>query len=502
MALHRGIQSAIFYYLSCAPCSDARYRKKRKQEAQRDRADRELLEAQMPDLYRHPSPSSTNPYWQAEIALGPQPVSRNGKNRKTPTGESQRGGNGNGNGVLRTSATQSSNASMVASSVDVARTWSSPEYRNESTSSFAQHQRDDEPLWGVEEERNMPYRNRLRGSSNPDEPIRPAKARTRDPTIYEAPYNPTINDQHPATVTKVKSQDDIAWMLQPPPVADVMSGKRPPPSRSGTTSSRRSAHSAGTSQRGSNRVEELRLPTGSSLLSTASLNSNILPAQGQRHDRDTRIEERDFATVPETRGRRRPRPLEFKNASEDSELTVLHRPSVVPEPIRIRRAASSRPQLTTIMSDNITSATASGTEFFIPAQKPKENSLPSRARQTEADASSSDDRDRISRRLDMIPGNGADTPIRLLRQDLGPKTPATLHTRIFASTPGAGPEGRLRIPAAAVEGGSEEVDERRLTGGPELFDSWYTPDFELSEWVHEYTKRDRGEVRHRWSMDI
>ncbi|KAK4560524.1 hypothetical protein LTR86_005721 [Recurvomyces mirabilis] len=485
MALHRGIQSAIFYYLSCAPCSDARYRKKRKQEAQRDRADRELLEAQMPDLYRHPSPSSTNPYWQAEIALGPQPVSRNGKNRKTPTGESQRGmgngnGNGNGNGVVRTSASQSCDASMVASSVDVARNWSSPEYRNESTSSFAQHQRDDEPLWGVEEERerDLPYRNRLRGSSNPDEPARPAKARTRDPTIYEAPYNPTINDQHPATVTKVKSQDEIAWMLQPPPVADVMSGKRPPPSRSGTTSSRRSARSAGISRQGSNRVEELRLPTGSSLHSKASLNSNILPAQGQRHDRDTRIEERDFAALPEPRGRRRPPPLEIKNASEDSELTVLHRPSVVPEPIRIRRAASSRPQLTTIMSDNVTSAKASGTEVFTPAKIPKENSFPSSARQTEADASSSsDDRDRFSRRADMI--SGPDTPIRLLRQDLGPKTPATLQTRIFASTPGAGPEGRLRIPAAAVEGGSEEADERRLTGGPELFDSWYTPDFEL-----------------------
>ena len=152
MALHRGIQSAIFYYLSCAPCSDARHRKKRKQEARRDKADRELLEGQMPDLYRHPSPSSTNPYWQAEIALGPQPVSRNGKNRKTPTSESQR----NGNGMLKTNDTHSSNGSMVASSVSVARTWS-PEYKNDSTSSFARHQRDDEPLWGLEDS-GLPYR--------------------------------------------------------------------------------------------------------------------------------------------------------------------------------------------------------------------------------------------------------------------------------------------------------------------------------------------------------
>ena len=301
----------------------------------------------------------------------------------------------------------------------------------------------------------MPYRNRLRGSSSPDEPARPAKARTKNPTIYETPYNPTINDQHPATVTKVKSQDDIAWMLQPPPVADVMSGRQPPPSRSGTTSSRRSANSAAMSRQGSNRIEELRLPSGSSLHSKASLSSNVLAAQGQRHDRDTRIEERDFAALPEPRGRRRPPPIEIKNASEESEMTVLHRPSVVPEPIRMRRAAS-RPQLTTIMSDNVTSA-ASGTEFFTPAQTPKENSLPS-ARQSEADTSSGD-RDRISRRSGMMAGN--DTPIRILQQDLGPKTPATLHTRIFASTPGGAGDGRLRLPASS--GDSEEAEERPVS---------------------------------------
>ena len=175
-------------------------------------------------------------------------------------------------------------------------------------------------------------------------------------------------------------------------------------------------------------------------------------------------------------------------------MTVLHRPSSVPEPIRMRRAAS-RPQLTTVMSDNVTTA-ASGTEFFTPAQTPKENSLPS-ARQSKADTSSGD-RDRMSRRSGMMAGN--DTPIRILQQDLGPKTPATLHTRIFATTPGAAGDGRLRLPASS--GDSEEAEERRLTGGPELFDSWYTPDFELSEWVHEHTKRDRTEVRHRWSMDI
>jgi hypothetical protein len=34
----------------------------------------------------------------------------------------------------------------------------------------------------------------------------------------------------------------------------------------------------------------------------------------------------------------------------------------------------------------------------------------------------------------------------------------------------------------------------------ELFDSWYTPDFELGTWVLEHTKREG--VRERWSMEF
>ena len=73
MAIHRGIQSAIFYYLSCAPCTGYSYRKKRRKEADRDRVAKHALEMEQPGLYRHPSPFATNVHWQTEIDLGPTP---------------------------------------------------------------------------------------------------------------------------------------------------------------------------------------------------------------------------------------------------------------------------------------------------------------------------------------------------------------------------------------------------------------------------------------------
>jgi len=71
---------------------------------------------------------------------------------------------------------------------------------------------------------------------------------------------------------------------------------------------------------------------------------------------------------------------------------------------------------------------------------------------------------------------------------------AKFNTKIFATSP-ALVESGIRLPRP------EEDEERRLSGGPELFDSWYTPDFELDKWVHEHTKREVT-GRKRWSMDF
>ncbi|TKA72059.1 hypothetical protein B0A55_06662 [Friedmanniomyces simplex] len=487
MALHRGIQSAIFYYLSCAPCSDARYRKRRKQEAQRDRLDKAELEAHMPNLYRHPSPSSTNPHWRAEIALGPVPSSRGGKRKATPNSENQRG-----HGGLKTSATHSSDGSQVASSTNVARLWT-PDDRNDSKYSFGQHQRRDEDLWGSTAG-DSAMRSFVDGSSIGNGPSRPPKAHVKDSSGYQqSPGNPSINDLHPATVTKVSSREEVAWMLQPPPIAEVMSGKASVSrSRSNSGRSRPSVNSTPVSRQASGRVKEGRVALGALRASETSLETPVRTADdptGQRHDRSggsLGTRQRDFAASPSKRDKRRPAPLHIQGASEDSEVTIIHRPSLAPpEPARLRqpRAARSRPQLSTILSDSISPAQVNPK---MPARTHKaENSLPS-VGNSEA---SSGERDRTARRSAVL----VNEPSLKILQDVAPKA-SLFNTRIFAASP-HGVDSRGRLPA--VNG---EEENGRLTGGPELFESWNTAEFELGEWVHEHTKRPG--VKHRWSMDI
>lgn len=238
MAIHRGIQSAIFFYLSCAPCAEARYRKKRKQEAVWNRAERDALEEEMPDMYRHPEPSSTNPYWQSEIALGPTLVSRgrNGGNRGKQAGAAER---------KASREVLSSNTSMAgASSLDLNTM-----------------QREDERLWGSEGGGML---DGAGGSATIQRPQRAARRRgmsnetstTAGTTTSAAAYSnyrsPPVSELLPPIVRTVHSREEVAWMMQPPPVADVMSGKREAGAgRSGASSRQSSAKMARTVSRGS-----------------------------------------------------------------------------------------------------------------------------------------------------------------------------------------------------------------------------------------------------------
>lgn len=476
----RGAQSAVFYYVSCAPCSDARFRKKRKKEAARDRADRELLEVEMGGtLYRHPSPSSTNAHWQAEIALGPSTARRK---KKTNTADSQRG--------LKSPTTQSSNASNMASSVDLPHKVS--DHRDKG---FKQYQREDEELWGsIYAE--PPLRSCLDGSDGGGAPRKPEKAVTKGTASHKTYRNPPISDMVPAVATKVHSREDVAWMMQPPPVADIMSGKlRVPRSRSNSGSSRAPASVASTSlsRQMSNRLIEKKLRNGDTATPSLSRESSGRTAdgrEGQQHDRsraDSTTEERDFANTPSKRQRRRPSPLLIKRHSEDSAMTVIHNTSLAPDFVRKPqpRKVVSRPQLSTILSDSLVPY-EDHTEFYTPAQTPKENSLPSiRDKSTD----SSGDYDKTARRSALLV---KDDSLKAL-QEVAPKS-ALFNTQIFATSPPV-VESKIRLPA------KDGDEERKLfsPGGPELFDSWYTPEFELDKWVHEHTKR---EVRQRWSMDI
>lgn len=474
MSFSRGLQSAIFYYVACTPCADARYRKKLKRDAQRDKADRDLLQSQMPHLYRHPEPSSTNPHWEAEIALGPTLV--RGK-RKTPTSDSQRG--------LKGSATQSSNGSAIPSSLDLPRVGSRDSRRDSKANGFGPVQREDEALWGS-----------MNGVGSGDAGLaRPAKARVRDTSSTGTSYrNPALSDLHPATVRKVDARQDIAWMMQPPPTAEVMSGKELPRRQASGSASASSVSPAShaSSVPLSRQVSERLLDR------EISRQSSGQKANGQRHDRskgNPTTDERDFAEAsPSRRERRRPSPLHVATDSEDSAATVIHRTSRAPDPARKQqpRKTASRPHLSTIMSDSMMPrddrSDLDRPVFYTPTDTtPKENSLPRSARQSEDYFGT--DRDRFSRRSAILV---QDSSLKVL-QDLAPKC-GVFNTKIFApdrTEAEATDDHRLPI---------KEGDELQSPAGPEMFDSWYTPDFELGKWVHEHTKRQG--ITKRWSMDF
>lgn len=239
MALHRGIQSALFYYISCAPCTEARGRRKRRKDAEKDREQKRLYEELHPGLYRHPSPFATNPHWQVEIDLGPGRPYDSKKRKDKPTPD---------NAEFRSRETMGSvPGSQVASSPDLGLS-GTQETRNDSRWTIRNFQREDEELWGM---------NKSRTSHNEDLPglTRPPTARTTRTNktggsvrSYQSWQNPPLNDQHPSTVTRLDSIEDVAWMLQPPPPAKVMAGKQ--------QVSRGRSDSTNSSGKRSNRKEE------------------------------------------------------------------------------------------------------------------------------------------------------------------------------------------------------------------------------------------------------
>lgn len=391
MAIHRGIQSALFFYLSCAPCSEARIRKKRKQEAVWNRAERDALEEENPDLYRHPEPSSTNPYWQNEISLGPamNPNRRKGKNgRKSPREP----------GVL------SSRAS--AADMDV----------------HGNVQREDEELWGNTQaldgagsvlQRPQRARTRPRGKSNETTTTQG----TASTTAYQNFRSPPVSDLLPPIVRTVHSREEVAWMMQPPPVADFMSGKggisRSVSSRQGT---------ARTISRGS-----------SGAASTLRDSPRTIPLDRR----------------PSTRG-------------DNSESTLaLATSGLAP----VRRVASRPPLLSTIASEN-----------NVPTSEIVDL--------TKVDSGSSN----TMQKSKTLPAEKA-RPRPRARSNSDPRKLGKLHGRIYTTNFDSSPPDSAASPET----------EGDLMMRPELFDSWYTPEFELGRWVHEHTRREG--IKERWSFD-
>ncbi|OJD36421.1 signal peptide-containing protein [Diplodia corticola] len=237
MSIARGIQSAIFFYLSCAPCVGMATQRRMKREARRDRIEKAALQLESPDAYRHPDPSSTNPHWDEEIALGPGPPPRGKRKNKRNIG---------------TAGTQGSARSRVNSDFDgdgVAGIEMSVSPGASNTSldgrwDTRRDEREDDDTWGVE---TISSRGGIRLSSSAGSatglvPLsRPSTGRSASDSYY-TPRPPPVNEYHPPVVSAISSNAGAnSWMLAPPPSAKVMSGKKKtsPSSRSGSRASSR-----------------------------------------------------------------------------------------------------------------------------------------------------------------------------------------------------------------------------------------------------------------------
>ncbi|KAK5161597.1 hypothetical protein LTR04_004107 [Oleoguttula sp. CCFEE 6159] len=466
MAIHRGIQSVIFYYLSCAPCTGYGYHKRLRKEAERGRADKRVLQTEQPDFYRQPSPYATNPYWQEEVTMGPGPPPR--RKGKKGVQKSQ-----------RNTGTQSANGSHAASSAHSPGQMEGLPGVDEDDPNwnFRRYQREDEALWGMRpppQARIRPVRNQstggssigLAGLSQPD------NAQASTGSWYTA-RNPPLNDLHPSVVSLLSSNpEDSRWMLQPPPSAKVMEGKEPANrSRSdsgGSSRSRLRGTEPALGKKVSKKLLEDKIRRGQTpeMPSLSRGNSHNTP-NGQPHDRDPNmsfIEEDAWKN-------RRAGTLQASEDSAQSTQTVVHNPSAAAkvEPdsdvaslLRLETAAQLRSQRQLLFNGSLPTS----------GSLPKENTSPHSSRQYSQPPSSSED----------------STPERAVLLD---KRPALALTDSSLNVL----QARIQLPP--TPGAREERGKKNI---PE-FDSWYAKtDFRFPS--PDEVGGMKRDVRSRWSMDI
>ena len=473
MALHRGIQSAIFYYLSCAPCTGHAYRKKRRKEADRDRAHKHQLEMEQPGLYRHPSPFATNPNWQTEIDAGPHPAAAR---RKKDNKKSTR---------TRPSA---ENESTVASTVSLPLVQGES---NDSVWNLKRYQREDEDLWGA----NLAYRSSrtsgLEGSviNGKGGISRPATARTnrteKTSTSYYSANNPPISDLHPAIVTRIDTREDAMWMLQPPPTARVMSGReKPPPTRhrsdsaSSRVSSRRGDYSP-LSRQVSQRIIDEKLKSGE-LPPSISLSRDSSKIDKTARSMSS-AENLSSDEALWSRRRRRPPPISVSEDTHDLGKTIPSQRLTVKSDATANSTTAGvlRPRraLSPVASENSRS------------RRSLRGSSTSRARDASAHTECSEMR-QSGRRPALGAKDRQDSSLNVL-QELVPSS--LLNFQMPAISPTF--EARIELPS------SDSTEEMELLGsGKAAFESWYTRDVDqFPQWVSERTKRD---VTARWSVDF
>ena len=364
MSIEVALQSVAFYVLSCSTCAKINHRRKAKVQAKRERAEKHELETEQPGLYRHPSPFSTNPYWDEEIMMGPGPPKK-----KADKNSSQRG--------LTTAGPGSSYANSSTMSTDAASSPTAVEGSRISGEGWnlKRYQREDEALWGHDThgpgQRILDAISRAGSTAGRllEERLNSRKTPTmveEEPPKYYLAKNPPVNDLHPPVVsTQPASRDETRWMLQPPPSAKVMEGKeRVVRSRATSNgSSRKGADGSPLSRQVTEKLVDAKLQRGEMpYLEVGRVSSrpeskskSLNRPRGQRHERNETPDSIHSSDSSESSTRRRARPprISVSPAAMISRDNIENIPIQVPAPAATEmRERVTRPTLPTIPSSS------------------------------------------------------------------------------------------------------------------------------------------------------
>ena len=451
----RGFQSAVFYYLSCAPCMTYAHQRERAKANRRAKAIK-AAQRQTEGIYVHPSPFDTNVYWHEEMVLGPGPPQKKGNRDRTKVDSTRRlntGGQGSSTGA------SSGDTTLIVQSFDGIQ---EGDEEDEEGWNRKRYQRADEHLWGQDDPGTFSYLSL--GSSAASKPI------VRSSGTFYGSRNPAVNDLHPPVVsTQPTHPNQTRWMLQPPPPARVMEGKeRANRSRSTSTVSYSNA-SRGTGGAMAGRQVSLRQSVEESIKegSAKSVSSARPPKDldqssnlsGQRHDRDFEPSSDPETSVPTPTKKKRPPPIRV--IDEHKRRSARTRSSV----------AKSRPKLMTIESSEHTlpesqaKILASSAALSSVYLDPRSAALPS--------ASSS-----LQALQDLIPTG----------------------SRLNAKSPNPSQEACIRLPTATAEEveflALPEIDSRFPGGESFRFPS------ACSELSPSETGDRSGTPAQRWSLDL
>ena len=247
----RGVQSAIFYYVSCAPCLDYRYKSQRRREAKIG-TKQEMVTVQ-PGLVRQPRAFETNTEWTEEVLLGPGPpkgwqphqfvrdarkkrkrsvyveptdnqVTSQNKENQTPAHAEEE----THERPPRPSLHERRISNAFENVKGTLRSSLHPERWN-----WKRYDREDEFLGGISNTVTKMWDRVASTVGYSEDPnshaLDRAKTQESERIDYSRGHIPAVNDLHPPVVSRLPvTREEVAWMILPPPSAAVMAGKKPP----------------------------------------------------------------------------------------------------------------------------------------------------------------------------------------------------------------------------------------------------------------------------------